>query len=61
MKTFDLSRADGGPDSTFSMEPNEFKDMTKKLDLTVKALEKIYLQDLSQKNKVIQIVNQFIL
>ena len=39
-KHFTLSRADGGPDSTFSMEPNEFKDMTKKLDLTVKALGK---------------------
>ena len=39
-KHFTLSRADGGPDSTFSMEPNEFKDMTQKLDLTVKALGK---------------------
>jgi len=39
-KHFTLNRSDGGPDSSFSMEPKEFKEMSAQLDLTVKALGK---------------------
>lgn len=46
-KHFTIARSSGGPDSSFSMEPNEFKDMSKKIDLTVKALGK---NELSRSN-----------
>ena len=36
-----LSRSSGGPDSSFSMEPHEFKDMVKSIRTAEKALGKI--------------------
>ncbi len=40
-KHFTLSRADGGPDSTFSMEPEEFKQMVQDIRVIEKALGKV--------------------
>lgn len=40
-KHFTLSRADGGPDSTFSMEPNEFKRMVRDIRTVEKALGRV--------------------
>ncbi len=37
-KHFTLSRADGGPDSSFSMEPEEFKQMVQDIRIVEKAL-----------------------
>ena len=41
-KHFTLSRADGGPDSTFSLEPHEFKTMVDAVRVAEKALGQIY-------------------
>ncbi|MEG6548843.1 pseudaminic acid synthase [Desulfocurvibacter africanus] len=41
-KHFTLSRADGGPDGAFSMEPEEFKAMVHDIRIAEKALGKIY-------------------
>lgn len=42
-KHLTLKRSDGGPDSTFSMEPKEFKKMVDNIRITEKALgKKIY-------------------
>lgn len=40
-KHFTLSRADGGPDAAFSMEPAEFKRMTEEIRIVEKALGKV--------------------
>jgi N-acetylneuraminate synthase len=40
-KHFTLSRQDGGPDSAFSMEPHEFKEMVDAIRTAEKALGKI--------------------
>lgn len=40
-KHFTLSRADGGPDATFSLEPNEFKAMVEAVRITEKALGQV--------------------
>ena len=40
-KHFTLSRADGGPDGSFSMEPSEFKQMVQDVRTVEKALGKI--------------------
>ena len=40
-KHFTLSRQDGGPDASFSMEPNELKEMINKIRLVEKALGKV--------------------
>ena len=40
-KHFTLSRADGGPDSKFSMEPHEFKEMVKNIRDLEKALGQV--------------------
>lgn len=40
-KHFTISRADGGPDSSFSMEPNEFKQMVDDIRVAEKALGKV--------------------
>jgi len=37
-KHFTLSRADGGPDAAFSMEPDEFKEMVEAIRVVEKAL-----------------------
>lgn len=37
-KHFCLSRSDGGPDSAFSMEPREFKDMVNSIRIAEKAI-----------------------
>ncbi len=40
-KHFTLSRSDGGPDSSFSMEPDEFREMVEAIRTVEKALGKI--------------------
>lgn len=40
-KHFTLSRKDGGPDASFSMEPNEFKEMISKIRIVERALGKV--------------------
>lgn len=40
-KHFTLSRADGGPDAAFSMEPAEFKRMAEEVRIVEKALGKV--------------------
>jgi len=41
-KHFTLSRADGGPDSAFSLEPQEFKTMVEAVRVVEKALGKVH-------------------
>ena len=40
-KHFTLSRADGGPDAAFSMEPAEFKQMVEEVRIVEKALGEV--------------------
>ena len=40
-KHFTLSRADGGPDGAFSMEPDEFKKMVDEIRIVEKALGRV--------------------
>ena len=40
-KHFTLSRANSGPDSAFSLEPNEFKEMVAAIRITEKAISQI--------------------
>ena len=40
-KHLTLSRADGGPDGAFSMEPSEFKQMVDEIRIVEKALGKV--------------------
>ena len=49
-KHFTLARADGGPDSAFSMEPHEFKQMVQDIRIVEKALGSI-CYDLTTKQK----------
>lgn len=49
-KHLTLSRSDGGPDSSFSMEPAEFKDMVDNIRNVEKALGKVNY-NLTQKQK----------
>ena len=49
-KHFTLARADGGPDSAFSMEPHEFKQMVQDIRITEKALGRVSY-DLTEKEK----------
>ena len=41
-KHFTLSRADGGPDSAFSLEPDEFKQVVDAVRITERALGRVY-------------------
>lgn len=41
-KHFTLSRADGGPDSEFSLEPDEFQQMVKAVRIAEKAIGKVH-------------------
>ena len=41
-KHFIKDRKEGGPDSTFSLEPNEFKDMIDTVRVTEKAIGKVH-------------------
>lgn len=43
-KHFCLSRAFGGPDSSFSMEPNEFKQMVEDVQMAAKAVGQVAYQ-----------------
>lgn len=49
-KHFTLARADGGPDSAFSMEPDEFKQMVQAIRTVEKALGSV-CYDLTPKQK----------
>ena len=49
-KHFTLSRADGGPDAKFSMEPDEFKDMVLRIRELEKALGSV-TYELTEKQK----------
>ncbi len=49
-KHFTLSRADGGPDSKFSMEPDEFKEMVNRIRDLEKALGEVTYK-LTEKQK----------
>lgn len=49
-KHFTLARADGGPDSAFSMEPDEFKQMVQDIRTVEKALGSV-CYDLTPKQK----------
>lgn len=49
-KHFTLARADGGPDSTFSMEPHEFRQMVQDIRTVEKALGAV-CYDLTPKQK----------
>ncbi|URZ15990.1 pseudaminic acid synthase [Clostridium felsineum] len=49
-KHFTLKRSDGGPDSAFSMEPEEFKAMVKSIREVEKALGKV-TYELTEKQK----------
>lgn len=49
-KHFTLARADGGPDSAFSMEPHEFKQMVQDIRTTEKALGRVSY-DLTDKER----------
>jgi len=52
-KHFTLSRADGGPDAAFSMEPGEFKQMVSDIRIVEKALGRVTyeLTDKQQKSR----------
>ena len=50
-KHLTLSRADGGPDGAFSMEPDEFKKMVDEIRIVEKALGKV-TYELSEKQKM---------
>ena len=50
-KHFTLSRADGGPDGAFSMEPHEFKQMVNDIRVAEKALGKVSYE-LTEKEKL---------
>lgn len=41
-KHFTLKRADGGPDASFSLEPEEFKDLVESVRQVEKAVGKVY-------------------
>lgn len=49
-KHFTLSRADGGPDAAFSMEPAEFKQMVDEIRIVEKALGRV-TYELTEKQK----------
>lgn len=49
-KHFTLSRADGGPDAAFSMEPDEFKRMVDEIRIVEKALGSV-TYELTEKQK----------
>ena len=49
-KHLTLSRADGGPDAAFSMEPAEFQKMTEEIRIVEKALGKV-TYELTEKQK----------
>ena len=49
-KHLTLSRADGGPDAAFSMEPQEFKKMAEEVRIAEKALGRI-TYELTEKQK----------
>lgn len=49
-KHLTLSRADGGPDAAFSMEPQEFKEMVNQIRLIEKAMGRV-TYDLTPKQK----------
>jgi sialic acid synthase SpsE len=53
-KHFTLSRATPGPDSTFSMEPQEFREMVDAIRITEKALGKVNYEvsEKEQKSRV---------
>lgn len=53
-KHFTLRRADGGPDSAFSMEPAEFKAMVEAVRMTEKALGRVSYEpdEVEARNKV---------
>ena len=50
-KHFTLSRADGGPDSAFSMEPREFRQMVQDIRTTEKALGHV-CYDVTEKQQI---------
>ena len=50
-KHFTLSRADGGPDAAFSMEPAEFKKMADEIRIVEKALGRVSLLMASNTNR----------
>ncbi len=53
-KHFTLSRADGGPDSAFSMEPHEFKQMVNDIRIAEKALGRVsYALTENEKSSVV--------
>lgn len=53
-KHFTLARADGGPDSAFSMEPQEFKQMVQDIRIAEKALGTVcYELTPEQKNSIV--------
>ena len=53
-KHFTLARADGGPDSAFSMEPDEFKQMAHDIRAVEKALGRVnYSLTLKEKESVV--------
>lgn len=53
-KHFTLTRADGGPDSAFSMEPQEFKQMVQDIRIAEKALGTVcYELTPEQKNSIV--------
>ena len=53
-KHFTLSRANSGPDSTFSLEPHEFKGMVEAIRTTEKALGKVSY-DITEEQKTNQV------
>ena len=52
-KHFTLSRADGGPDGSFSMEPSEFKQMVSDIRIVEKSLGRVNFE-LTEKEHVSQ-------
>ena len=51
-KHFTMSRSDGGPDSTFSLEPHEFKQMVDTVRVAEKALGKIHYGGVKSEVKI---------